>query len=1449
MMPCLSDNAIGGVCCLCSRCGLSLKKQQPCKEQSQLPALGVETAHHFSSLVSRFCVLCSARARHLSAPPQSPLSQVTRTATLLQHVQMGLEQSRENRYTGEEDRTSPRCSFGTVHRELQHPGIHIMSLRSRSHSQSQLQAMPYSQTSQTKGRTASNPWIQYSDFFSNSSFLIPDTISFAKILPYFKALPNYSSRFNIKLVELVGYEAYFVEQWISSRSSNNLIVTYTGDQNDRLIAYHVQALSHNLQLQPPPQIHEPSKSLSNTQHSASSSLPYDNWPPKFISYLVEQLESPFCVATETSLGYAFITNLTQLNPFLSLIDAKTGNIVEDYNNYVVNYNLRKLGCGSRSATTIDEPTKSMEDKFKSTFKIDSKVPINYAAVDLILITQTFLYIYGLLDPLYCDGLFCEKTETAIREWWKLISDIPMASHVIRLKPPTSHTSDSIQAIIGFTVLCRYLLELGGNNFGVPKDPMDIRKYKEAISKFQRHSKITATSKLNLETIFKLMEWGQNNKVSQNLTKDLSKMKKLVKNTVIDITSGKNLQIIAHNATASPFYLHSHATYDQSKLINCQNIDHIKHMSLGKQLSYLHFANGKPIDLGKDSLAVIINNKIAESTSNNSIIHGVKRLKSQLSMQSFQSPKKNSSSSVLNFFDKDSDHRDIEQVLVNDDDFAVPENDTENGNTEKRKSKRSPSSIYLSSEDEQNGSGNNNNRTTSLADFDYDYYNNDVAIYNPNKTKMNNNNQPQNHQNPNKSNSLGAFSCTSDDHYADYDGDYTVEYHGNSNSLNSSSAKVQHKNLIDMNHIDEALIDDELSDTDYYHGFNINNNKSRRNTDNTKFNGKDMKSFYSPPHLIGAGEFSGSNSRGNSVKMSHQLKQPHAAKVSHIEGDYDSDGVYEYENGFEYDYELDSNHHQNPNHNTQNRDSIRRHLNRTSSKDHSRRPSSLMLSNVTSVGGNDFQGGIGQVNTAFSTQTNLTSAQSHNNHPVVTSDDDNIDHDYVNFMRRIKRRHSIPLVEFELNKYSIEMKLKRERIENTVNANLERKHSWGGSGRKSLWDRASLNSTTTEEEMNSKANIDLGNDLNDVNSNKDENDIDANGNGFLYRMKRRQSIFGSQSINTSNSGKSAGYVSLDKYIIYHKPTNSENLRRSQSFSVIEKSMICGGKGAAIYGFEFSDVTFLTSEVLAMRYLKLEADYQVKIVQGSFNLAQDSQNYSRLLFDSINCETNPNTCILLFYNTTRNDIKKVVGKYFELEDKLKNTVKSNARLKYELRLLLQKTKEVENNLITLQDFKIRTLDAKINSLMSKLTNNNGVKLDAELNSFLDNENNDKNGNKFKSRNIDFNADVDENDEDTSISIVDRLYADDGKISWEKLSFKAIWNNPYILIYLLFHFIVCVILRRVDTKMVQERWKRIDKNQTVTMIIRKLYSKSEREAHKEKEREMEEEMLKGLENKKGK
>ncbi|GMG29619.1 unnamed protein product [Ambrosiozyma monospora] len=406
-------------------------------------------------------------------------------------------------------------------------------------------------------------------------FLIPDLLVFKT---FDNELFHSKVKVGVELVEMQGYESYLVEQWITKRTNKNIIVIYTGNSTDVVRAYKV---------------------------TISKYLP--SWPPRFRQYIEDLNQSKYLSSTETGNGIIFITNLAQLDSTLILIPVPKGDFRKLYTQYVINYNLKKLGCGPRSSMVISEPSKSVEDKFKSSFKIPAEIPLDYACREVICIMQTFLYYYGMLEPQYCDGLLCEKTEEAIVHWWRLIMDIRLAASFLKHKPPTCTMVISITTIIGFTLLLRSVLELT-NTVATPKDPLDPDRFVSSIRQFQKSQKIGKSrypsGKFDNETITKLLEAAMSTKVNQNFTKDLSKMKNLVKSTVIDFTSGKSLgnvnSLSQTNTTKENL---------SSRMMTCQDSEHLSKCCYGKRLSYLFNGKGNEPDLDLCSLASLTQRKM------------------------------------------------------------------------------------------------------------------------------------------------------------------------------------------------------------------------------------------------------------------------------------------------------------------------------------------------------------------------------------------------------------------------------------------------------------------------------------------------------------------------------------------------------------------------------------------------------------------------------------------------------------------------------------------------------------------------------------------------------------------------------------------------------------------------------------------------------------------------
>ncbi|VEU21643.1 DEKNAAC102560 [Brettanomyces naardenensis] len=410
------------------------------------------------------------------------------------------------------------------------------------------------------------------EYFSPTSspsiiFVFPDVIAFDRVKDKchhaFDAMP-------VSKIRISGFESYLVEQWVYNRMSKNQIVIYTGNPADSVVAYRLEMVNDPLL-----------------------------WPASFRHYINDLSHSKYSFPTQSEYGTVYVTNVAQLDASLSLVAVPGGNLEAVYFCYIVNHDLKRLGCGSRSATAITVPTKPIEDKFKSTFHIAHQVPLDYAVRELVCVLQTFLYYYGLLLPQYCDGLYCDLTELALSQWWRMISDIRFCTTLLKRRPPNCTIALSVESVIGVTLFVRTLLDLGGSAYMSPKDPLDSYGFRSSVSLFQKSQKIHRSKShegfLDHETLIKLFEWGQSMKANQNFAKDLTKVKNIVKNTVMDFTSVKAIQSFAGIQTTP--------SKDASrKVINCQDFDQILLLTLGKRLTYLFLGKGKPVKLEKESLA-------------------------------------------------------------------------------------------------------------------------------------------------------------------------------------------------------------------------------------------------------------------------------------------------------------------------------------------------------------------------------------------------------------------------------------------------------------------------------------------------------------------------------------------------------------------------------------------------------------------------------------------------------------------------------------------------------------------------------------------------------------------------------------------------------------------------------------------------------------------------------
>lgn len=267
---------------------------------------------------------------------------------------------------------------------------------------------------------------------------------------------------------LKGYELYLVEQWACSRQSPTLvIVTYTGDESHSVV---VGVLS----------------------------IPADEslWSPKLRIY-VKATRQYLARPKETELGELQVTNLSSFPSALTVIPVPDGDIRKHRQVFVVNENLKRLGCSGRSGLTLTPPAGGTQAKFISMYRVSEKIPVYSAIMELVKLCQVALYMFVKLDHEYIDGLLCDMTEKAIGNWWTEVG----ADH---------YNFEPSDGILGPTTVAALLgMLMGARNrlywYGAPigKDVFDIESTKRGIAYFQKTQKLKINRRLDRPTLLKL----------------------------------------------------------------------------------------------------------------------------------------------------------------------------------------------------------------------------------------------------------------------------------------------------------------------------------------------------------------------------------------------------------------------------------------------------------------------------------------------------------------------------------------------------------------------------------------------------------------------------------------------------------------------------------------------------------------------------------------------------------------------------------------------------------------------------------------------------------------------------------------------------------------------------------------------------------------------------------
>ena len=267
---------------------------------------------------------------------------------------------------------------------------------------------------------------------------------------------------------LTGYEVYIVEQWACSRTHPTFVITtYTGLERDSVV---VGVLS------------------IPTNEEA--------WSPRLRVYL-KAITQHHARKKETPLGDLMVTNLSGFPSAMTVIAVPDGDLRKHREDFIVNEDMKRLGCAGRTGMNLAPPTTATQAKFGQLFHTSDKIPLYNAVIELVKTCQVALLLFGKLEPEYADGLLCDITEQVIGDWWTEIG-----TEYFNIDPSDGILGPTtVAALLGILMGARNRL----NAYGAPvaKDVFDIVNTKRAIAYFQKSQKMDRTRRFDRQTLERL----------------------------------------------------------------------------------------------------------------------------------------------------------------------------------------------------------------------------------------------------------------------------------------------------------------------------------------------------------------------------------------------------------------------------------------------------------------------------------------------------------------------------------------------------------------------------------------------------------------------------------------------------------------------------------------------------------------------------------------------------------------------------------------------------------------------------------------------------------------------------------------------------------------------------------------------------------------------------------
>lgn len=267
---------------------------------------------------------------------------------------------------------------------------------------------------------------------------------------------------------LVGYELYIVEQWACSRNHPTFVITtYTGLEQHSVL---VSVLS----------------------------VPTDEeqWSPRLRVYF-KAITKYHARKKETPLGILMVTNLSGFPSALTVILVPDGDLKKHREDFIVNEDLKRMGCSGRAGLSLSYPVQATEAKFSRLYRTSDRIPLYSAVIELVKLCQAALMLFGKLPPEYADGMLCDVTEQAINDWW---TDI--GAEIYNIEPSDGILGPTtVAALIGLLIGARNRLHAYGAP--VAKDVYDLACTKRGVAYFQKRQELDRSRRLDRQTLQRL----------------------------------------------------------------------------------------------------------------------------------------------------------------------------------------------------------------------------------------------------------------------------------------------------------------------------------------------------------------------------------------------------------------------------------------------------------------------------------------------------------------------------------------------------------------------------------------------------------------------------------------------------------------------------------------------------------------------------------------------------------------------------------------------------------------------------------------------------------------------------------------------------------------------------------------------------------------------------------